>query len=173
MSLKLISSVFLVTLIITLSFPVASALTPRTNFNDDSYTNRPGGIRICGDHVCFQSEYSAMHQALSQSQMKGKTNSTTIQNTNSSDYQIPTWIKNNAKWWSQGAINDSEFTQGIQYMIKQAIVKIPPTSSSLDASSTIPTWIKNNAGWWASGTISDKDFVKGIQWLISNGIIKV
>jgi hypothetical protein len=86
---------------------------------------------------------------------------------------IPKWIKNNARWWADGTIGDSDFVQGIQYLIKQGIMKVPPTKSSGGSSTTIPSWIKNNARWWADGTIGDSDFVQGIQYLITNGIIKI
>ncbi|CAD6515621.1 exported hypothetical protein [metagenome] len=36
--------------------------------------------------------------------------------------QIPDWIKQNAKWWSDGAIQDSDFTSGIEYMIKEKVI---------------------------------------------------
>lgn len=88
-------------------------------------------------------------------------------------YLIPSWIKNNAKWWSDGQIEDSDFVKGIQYLIETGIMKIPETKSSVSQSSQIPTWIKNNAGWWADNKISDSDFVSGIQYLINNGIIRI
>jgi len=87
--------------------------------------------------------------------------------------QIPTWIKNNAKWWSEGQIVDSDFIKGIQYLIKQGIMKVPQSQSVNGLSSQIPKWIKTNAGWWAQGQISDDDFVKGIEYLINNGVIKI
>jgi hypothetical protein len=37
---------------------------------------------------------------------------------------IPPWIKNNAKWWSDGTITDSDFVQGIQYLITNGIIKL-------------------------------------------------
>ena len=86
---------------------------------------------------------------------------------------IPNWIKNNAKWWSQGQIDDSEFVKGIQYMIQNGIMKIPQTQSGSSSSQQIPSWIKNNAGWWANGKISDDEFVRGIQYLISTGTIQI
>lgn len=89
---------------------------------------------------------------------------------------IPAWVKNNAKWWSQGQIADSQFIQGLQYLIQHGIIQIPAQSGGSNTTSgtpPIPAWIKTNAGWWADGQISDGDFVKGIQWLISNGIIVV
>jgi len=86
---------------------------------------------------------------------------------------VPMWIKNNAKWWSEGKIGDSDFVYGIKYLIEQNIMKIPPTESSNSNSQPIPSWIKNNAMWWANEQISDDDFIKGIQYLISNGIMKI
>ncbi len=94
-------------------------------------------------------------------------------NVSAQEYNIPSWIKNNAKWWSQGQIDDSEFVKGMQYLMQQGIMKIPQTSSSSSSSNGIPSWIKNNAGWWASGTISDDDFVKGMQYLVQSNIIQV
>ena len=88
--------------------------------------------------------------------------------------QIPDWIRNNAKWWSDGSIGDSDFVSGIQYLMEQEILQIPKTEQTGgDSSDGIPDWIKNNAGWWADGMISDDDFVNGIQYLVQNGIIKV
>lgn len=91
-----------------------------------------------------------------------------------SESQIPLWIKNNAKWWSEGSIEDSDFVQGIQYLIQKGVMKIPETKSSDSQSSQqIPTWVKNNAGWWADNKISDSDFVSGIQYLIQINIIRI
>ena len=104
------------------------------------------------------------------------TNSTTPPQTNGTQSTvIPAWIKNNAKWWSQGQLGDDQFIQGLQYMIQHGIIQIPTQSGGSTPSTAppIPAWIKTNAGWWAAGQITDGDFVKGIQWLISNGIIVV
>ncbi len=88
--------------------------------------------------------------------------------------EIPSWIKNNAGWWADGQIDDDSFVQGIQFLIKEGIMKIPPTSQgTISNSNEIPSWIKNNAGWWADGQIDDDSFVQGIQFLIKEGILKV
>src|SRR5438309_689357 len=87
--------------------------------------------------------------------------------------QIPTWVKNNAKWWSEGQIGDDDFVKGIQYLMESGIMKIPQTTPESGLSQQIPVWIKNNAGWWASGAISDNDFVKGIQYLVQKNIITI
>lgn len=88
--------------------------------------------------------------------------------------EIPSWIKNNARWWADNQIDDNSFVQGIQYLIKENIMKIPPTSQGTGTgTNTIPDWIRNNAGWWADGQITDNDFVQGIQYLIKEGIMRI
>jgi hypothetical protein len=87
---------------------------------------------------------------------------------------IPSWIKNNAEWWAAGQIDDDSFVQGIQYLIKEDVLKIPPTTQgSGSGSNDIPAWIKNNAEWWAAGQIDDDSFIQGIQFLIKEGIMRI
>ena len=87
---------------------------------------------------------------------------------------IPGWIKNNAEWWADGQIDDNSFIQGIQFLIKEDVLKIPPTTQGSDSGSNdIPEWIKNNAGWWAEGAIDDNSFIQGIQFLIKEGIMRI
>jgi hypothetical protein len=87
---------------------------------------------------------------------------------------IPDWIKNNAKWWADGQIDDNVFVGGIQFLIKEGIIQIQETSQSINGDSQeIPAWIKNNADWWSQGLISDDDFLKGVDFMVENGIIIV
>ena len=86
---------------------------------------------------------------------------------------IPDWIKNNAGWWADGQIDDGSFVSGIQWLISNGVMTIPPTEQGAGSGDVIPGWIKNNAGWWADGQIDDSSFVSGLQWLISNGIMKI
>lgn len=90
---------------------------------------------------------------------------------------VPAWVKHNAKWWADGAIADNDFTSGIEFMIKQDIIKVPQIVSEKEKSSftlgKIPTWIKSNAKWWSEDLISDEDFVKGIEFLIKEEIIRI
>ena len=37
---------------------------------------------------------------------------------------IPNWIRINAQWWSEDQISDDEFTKGIEFLIKEDIVRI-------------------------------------------------
>ena len=88
--------------------------------------------------------------------------------------EIPSWIKNNAGWWSEGTIDEDSFIGGIQFLIKEGIIEIPTTTQTAGSqSSEIPQWIKNNAGWWSQGLVSDSDFILGIQFLISSGVLVV
>jgi len=103
--------------------------------------------------------------------------------------RVPGWIKNNAKWWSDGQISDSDFTSGIQYLIKENIIsiqEIPKTDKKIESfaipdttklptetAEAVPDWVRNNAGWWADGLISEDDFLNGIKYLVEQGIIKV
>ena len=97
-----------------------------------------------------------------------------IPNAFAQEATIPSWIKNNAGWWASDQIPDSAFLQGIQFLIKEGIMVIPPTvTSESSASQEVPGWIKNNASWWADGAIDDNTFVSGIQHLVKVGIIKV
>jgi len=86
---------------------------------------------------------------------------------------IPSWIKNNAGWWADGTIDDKSFIQGIQFLVKEDILKIPDTTQGTSSGNDVPSWVKNNAGWWADGTIDDDAFIQGIQFLIKEGILKV
>ena len=44
--------------------------------------------------------------------------------------KIPSWIKNNAGWWADGSIGDSDFVLGIQFLIKEGIVKVHQTTQT-------------------------------------------
>jgi len=94
--------------------------------------------------------------------------------TPSQSVSIPEWVKNNAKWWSEGEIDDNTFATGIEFMIKQGIISVPSTQSDAqNADATIPDWVRNNAAWWADGQIDDNTFASGLQFLIKEGIISV
>jgi hypothetical protein len=58
-------------------------------------------------------------------------------------------------------------------LVKEDILKIPPTAQGSGSGSEIPSWIKNNAGWWADGSIDDTAFIQGIQFLIKDGILRI
>jgi hypothetical protein len=96
-----------------------------------------------------------------------------VTQTNYDNYQIPSWIKTNAKWWASGQLNDSEFANGIKFLIDENIIAIsnqdvkPMSASEIEA----PRWVKATAGWWADGLVSDTEFVSGLEHLVNSGII--
>src|SRR5437660_1199490 len=59
--------------------------------------------------------------------------------------QIPSWIKDDAGWWANGTITDSDFVKGIQYLIQENIMQIKTeqvmvlSSSAFENNGTIPS----------------------------------
>jgi serpin B len=87
---------------------------------------------------------------------------------------VPDWVKNNAKWWADGSIDDNSFVQGIQFLIKEGIMKIPPTTQGSGIETNeIPSWIKNTAKFWAEENISDTEFINALQYLVKEGILVI
>ena len=88
--------------------------------------------------------------------------------------EVPTWVKNNARWWADGSIDDKDFVVGMQHLAQKNIIHVDKVyNQKVDSNQEIPEQIKNNAKWWADGLISDSDFVNGIQYLAQQGIIRV
>jgi micrococcal nuclease len=44
--------------------------------------------------------------------------------------KVPVWIKNNAQWWSENKITDSDFTQGIEYLVSNKIIAVQTTAKA-------------------------------------------
>lgn len=40
--------------------------------------------------------------------------------------KVPVWIKNNAQWWSENKITDSDFVQGIEFLVSNKIIAVQP-----------------------------------------------
>ncbi len=40
------------------------------------------------------------------------------------DIQMPSWFKNNAKWWEEGRISDTEILNAIENLLNKGIIKI-------------------------------------------------
>ena len=57
-------------------------------------------------------------------------------NSTSPENSIPNWIKNTAKWWSEGQTNDSDFLSAMQYLIDQNILHISKSSQIVNQNST-------------------------------------
>ena len=93
--------------------------------------------------------------------------------TSSAYAEVPAWVKNNAGWWADDSISESEFLSGISFLVSDGIISVASTVVSENNSGEVPAWVKNNAGWWANNKISDSEFVNGIQHLMTMGLISV
>ena len=49
---------------------------------------------------------------------------TNVLSADPSEIEILSWIKNNAGWWSERLLQDSDFVAGIQYLILKGILII-------------------------------------------------
>ena len=87
--------------------------------------------------------------------------------------RVPEWVKNNAGWWSDGLISQTEFIQAIEFLSEQGIINIPPgpIDETGETAQSVPDWIKNTAEWWSDDYITEDEFVAAIQWLATKGII--
>ena len=92
---------------------------------------------------------------------------------------IPEWVKNNASWWSERQIPQTEFTSGLEFLINEGIIFIPTTEPGIpgpgipEPDKIIPDWVRNTAGWWTDGKIPDSGFINAMKYLIEIGIIEV
>ena len=87
-------------------------------------------------------------------------------------FVIPKWVKDVAKYWHEGSIDDDTFIGTLKYLIQHEILILPETDTK-STESEIPAWVKNTAGWWADNKIDDEAFVNALQYLIEIGVIQV
>jgi len=127
---------------------------------------------LMGENGAIQ---TALDAAILSSELAQKENvSYNVANASPVELEIPDWVKDNASWWANDAISQSDFVNAIQYLIKQKIIIIPDLVESGESTGdAIPDWVKDNASWWANDQVSDDEFVNSIQFLVNNGIIKV
>jgi len=87
---------------------------------------------------------------------------------------VPDWVKNTARWWSEGIVTDEDFIDGIEYLVQNKIILIPNLEVKTPSiTKDVPDWIKNTAKWWANGEISEEEFLKSLEYLVQQGIIRV
>ncbi|MFB5606061.1 MAG: peptidase, partial [Nitrosarchaeum sp.] len=89
------------------------------------------------------------------------------------DSKIPQWIKTNANWWSTDQISDSEFLEGIDFLIKKGTIVVISKESTDQLNWKLPSWIKITASWWSEDKISDDDFLHMIENLVKRKIIVI
>ena len=45
---------------------------------------------------------------------------------------LPDWIKTNAGWWAEGAVDDATFLNGIEFLVENGIINVSSDSKSVD-----------------------------------------
>jgi len=53
------------------------------------------------------------------------------------DSVLPDWIKNNAKWWSEGSISDTDYVKSLEYLINNGIIDVPTPIAEVTAAQTM------------------------------------
>jgi len=86
---------------------------------------------------------------------------------------VPAWVRDNARWWADGAIDDATFASGISYLIERGVIPVDAGRAGGEEGAQIPPWVKETARWWADGLVGDAEFVGGIAYLVQKGIITV
>ena len=87
--------------------------------------------------------------------------------------KIPIWIKQSGDWWSTDQIIDSEFLEGIKFLVEKQVIEIPLFEMSSESDWKIPTWAKTTVGWWYEDKITDDEFLTIIKNLVEREIIVV
>ena len=101
--------------------------------------------------------------------------------------QIPDWVKQVVSWWSENAISDHEFANGLGFLIKEKVIEVDTRivfgttnqeilqtkdmEINVDENIEIPDWIRNSAKWYISGEIPEEHFLGGVEHLINENII--
>jgi hypothetical protein len=96
------------------------------------------------------------------------------------DTNIPSWFKNNVKWWNEGKLSDKEITNTIKNLLKREIIKLDSTKIQTGTTipesklflppnkdgAAIPSYVKNTLVSWQEGLVSDSDVGNTIKFLI-------
>lgn len=69
------------------------------------------------------------------------------------DSLIPEWVKNNAKWWSEGSISETDYIKSLEYLITNKIIQLPVPITEI--TSEQPTLTKEEQAQSFRVTISD------------------
>jgi len=102
------------------------------------------------------------------------------------DTNMPSWLKNNVKWWNEGELSDKEIINAIQNLVKREIIKLD--SNKIKSGNTLlpevrlflppntedvrmPGYVKNTFVSWEEGSVSDSDVANTIKFLIEANII--
>ena len=89
-----------------------------------------------------------------------------IENQHSSSTNlIPVWIKNNAGWWATDQIEDDDFINGIEYLLKIQIITIDPKKIQGDVELEDVTF---SSAWNIGGSIEGAEIKKDFVSVLSS-----
>ena len=83
--------------------------------------------------------------------------------------QIPEWVKNNAKLWSENQIDNESYFNALEVLIEDSIIK---PKYVLIGEEKIPEWVKNNAKLWSENQIDNESYFNALEFLMENNIIQ-
>lgn len=85
---------------------------------------------------------------------------------------VPSWIKHSALKWSQQEISDTDFINGMRWLVEHQIIPVEDIVETED-SSIVPDSVKKIAHAWSRGQVPDIEFIHGIEYLVQHGVIKL
>jgi hypothetical protein len=85
---------------------------------------------------------------------------------------VPRWIKHNALWWAEGEISDSDFINGMRWLVENRILPVEDLVEEIEGQATSDS-VKKIAYFWGQNNLPDSAFLDGIQYLIKNGIMEL
>ena len=122
----------------------------------------------------FESSVYPLGKYILEINYSGSTDTVEFELIDSGYVVIPLWIREFAKYWYNGAISDIEYSNGIEFLIKEKIIVVPQTITEENSSEvSIPSWIKISTGWWIDRIISDTEYAASLEYLIKVGIIQI
>jgi len=101
------------------------------------------------------------------------------------DTNVPSWFKNNAKWWKEDKISDEEIINAIENLLKRGIIKLDSTKIKIETTipesrlflppnkdgASMPSYVKNTFESWEEGVFSDSDVANTIKFLIEANLV--
>ncbi len=101
------------------------------------------------------------------------------------DTNVPSWFKNNVKWWKEEKLSDKEIINVMENLLDREIIKLDSTKIKSETAiletkfflppnkdgAKIPSYVKNSFVSWEEGSASDSDIANTIKFLIDANII--
>ncbi|MGI0047214.1 MAG: hypothetical protein ACREBB_08510 [Nitrosotalea sp.] len=83
------------------------------------------------------------------------------------DKAIPSWIKNDVRWWSEGYISDKEYYSTIKWLAEKQVINVKTTDKEKIMDS-IPVSVKTVSCLWAEDKVSDAEFLNQARYMIKH-----